>query len=200
MALDEQKNRQRLFTLDASLREEADIMLEESGLGRIIEEEGFKPVGSYAMKTMAWRNLDFERTDDNPVMKQHWELGARFARTGWVWGLSCINAYLAPRGMGDEGLYWGLRMNNHEGGDTWKLDLWTARAEEYEPYQPKRDLWESRLNEDTRYEILVIKEAVCNLPEYRNSLLSIHIYEAVLENGVRGIDEFWKWWKKYYGK
>jgi hypothetical protein len=46
----------------------------------------------------------------------------------------------------------------------------------------------------------VIKEAVCDLPEYRNILLSVHIYEAVLEHGVRSIDKFWEWWKIHYGK
>jgi hypothetical protein len=195
-----EENRERLFALDASLRAEAEGMLKESGLRKIIREEGFKPVGSYIMQTMTWRNLDFERTDEHPDMKRHWELGARFEQIGWVWGLNCINAYRAPRGMGDEGLYWGLRMNNPGGGDIWKLDLWTARREEYEPYLPKRYLWTSLLTEDSRYHIMVIKEAVCNSPEYGKSLLSVHIYEAVLEHGVRSLEEFREWWKKHYGK
>ena len=198
MSLEE--NKKRLFALDASLRTEADQILEKSGLSIIIREEGYKPVGSYVMQTMTWRNLDFERTDDHPDIKRHWELGARFVQTGWVWGLNCINAYRAPRGMGDEGLYWGLRMHNPKNGDIWKLDLWTARPEEYEPYLPRRDLWTSRLTEDSRYHILAIKEAVCNLPDYGKSLLSVHIYEAVLEHGIRGIDEFREWWKNNYGK
>ena len=36
------------------------------GLGQIIREEGFHPVGSYVMKTMTWRDLDFERYDESP--------------------------------------------------------------------------------------------------------------------------------------
>ena len=55
------------------------------------------------------------------------------------------------------------------------------------------------MNDETRYHILVIKEAVCNLPEYRDSLLSMHIYEAVLEHDVRSIDEFWEWWRGHDG-
>ena len=47
---DLEENRRRLFALDAGLRAEADKMLEESGLGEIIREEGFKPVGSYVMQ------------------------------------------------------------------------------------------------------------------------------------------------------
>jgi hypothetical protein len=199
MDMSEEESRKRLFSLDAGLRAEADKMLEESGLGRIIGEEGFKPVGSYAMRTMTWRDLDFERCDESPDWQEHWELGMKFAKLKWVWRLAAINAYKDPRNA-DEGHYWGLRASPPGAKDFWKLDLWTARREEFERGSPKRALWESRLNDDTRYDILVIKEAVCMLPEYRDSLLSIHIYEAVLEKGVRGIDEFWEWWHKNYGK
>ena len=194
------KNRRRLFALDAGLRAEADVMLDQSGLGSIIREEGFKAVGSYAMQTMTWRNLDFERTDDHPDIKPHWELGARFAQNGWVWGLRYIDASRDPRTPGDEGFYWRIEATNPRGGEIWTVDLWTARQEVFERGAPNRPLWESRLTEDTRYHILVIKEALCKLPEYGKSIHSWHIYEAVLEHGIRSIDEFWGWWKKHYGK
>lgn len=190
-----EENRKRLFALDADLRAEAAKMLEESGLGRIIREEGFKPVGSYVMRTMTWRDLDFERCDESPDWQEHWELGTRLAKLKWVWRLAAIDAYHDPRTT-DEGYYWGLRASRPGEKNFWKLDLWTARREEFERGSPKRALWESRLTDDTRYDILVIKEAVCMLPQYKDSLLSTHIYEAVLENGVSGIDEFWGWWKK----
>ncbi len=193
------ENRQRLFLLDTGLREEADRMLRESGLGKILREEGFKTVGSYAMRTMTWRDLDFEKTDARPDWQKHWELGTKFAKLKWVWRLAAIDAYNDPRST-DEGYYWGLRASRPEEKNFWKLDLWTARREEFECGAPKRPLWASRLDEDKRYDILVIKEAVCNLPEYRDSLLSVHVYEAVLEHGIRGIDKFWGWWRGKYGK
>ncbi len=190
-----EENRERLFELDAGLRVEADKMLKESELGRIIKEEGFHPVGSYVMKTMTWRDIDFERCDESPDWRKHWKLGERLAKLNWVWGLSAINAYADPRHPGDQGHYWGLRVVRPGEKEFWKIDLWTARREEFERSAPKRPLWESRLTEDARYYILEIKEAVCQLSEYRNNLLSVHIYEAVLENGVKGINEFWEWWK-----
>jgi hypothetical protein len=49
------------------------------------------------------------------------------------------------------------------------------------------------LTDDTRYHILAIKEAVCALPEYRREILAFHICEAVLDCGVRGIEEFEAW-------
>ena len=189
-----EENRKRLFALDTGLRAEADKMLGESGLGEIIYAEGFHPVGSYAMKTMTWSDLDFERCDESPDWQDHWELGIKFAKLKWIWRLAAIDAYHDPRNT-DEGYYWELRASRPGDKNFWKLDLWTARQEEFERSAPKRPLWESRLNDDTRYDILLIKEAVCTLPEYRESHLSTHIYEAVLENGVHDINEFWEWWK-----
>jgi len=187
----------RLFSIDTKLRLEADQLLEQSGIGEILLNEGFKPSGSYIMKTMIWRDLDFERIDANPNREQHWALGQKLARTGWIWGFRCIDAYKA-HDIDDEGLYWGLQVANPLGGDTWKIDLWTLRFEELCRGSPKRDLWDSKLTEDSRYKILAIKEVLWNLPNYRKNLQSVHIYEAVLENNISTIDEFWDWWKKRY--
>ena len=200
MLLNLEKNRQRLFALDAGLRAEADRMLEQSGLGSIIREEGFKPAGSFTMKVMTWCELDFERSDDKPDLKKHWELGKRFLQNDWVWGLRYLDASRDPHTPGDEGFYWRLEATNPRGGEIWLIDLWTARQEVFERSAPKRPLWMSKLNDDFRYDILSIKEVVCKLPEYRKSIHSWHIYEAVLENGIKSVDEFWDWWKKNYGK
>jgi hypothetical protein len=195
----ENNNKERLFALDAGLRTEADNMLKESGLGEIIREEGYHAVGSYSMKTMTWRDLDFEREVEGCNWRQHWELGIKLAKLNWVWSAHAVNAYTDPRNT-DLGYYWGLRAVCPGEKDYWKLDLWTAKPGEFAKGAANRPIWESRLNDDTRYEILVIKEAVCMLPEYRNTMLSVHIYEAVLEKGIRGVDEFMEWWKKNYGK
>ncbi len=193
-----QENRQRLFKLDENLRAEADAMLQESGIGEVLKKEGFHPAGSYAMRTMCWKDLDFERDDDTPDWEEHWELGKKFARLDWVWSVHAINGYADPR-TENPGYYWGLRAVRPGQRDFWKLDIWTARREEFESQAPQRPLWDSRLTEDTRYEILVIKEAVCHRPEYRDTMLSTHIYEAVLEKGVRGTGDFLNWWNNKYG-
>ena len=65
--------------------------------------------------------------------------------------------------------------------------MWTARREEFCP--EARDRWIRLLTEETRFHILAIKEAVCNHPEYRKSMLSVHIYEAVLDKLVREADD-----------
>ena len=189
--------RLRLFRLDEALRAEANHVLAESGLGDILRGEGFRPEGSYVMRTMTWRDLDFERRQDPPDWNAHWSLGKRLATTGWPWRSSCINAYREPGGR-EQGLYWGLRVCDPSvaaGSPIWKIDLWTARANEFARQCPQREHWRAAMTEDARFHILQIKEAICSLLEYRRTMLSVHIYEAVLDCGVRGTDEFLRWWQ-----
>lgn len=184
----------RFLALDGSLRDEADRVLDMSGLGDVLRVEGFKAVGSYVMRTMTWRDLDFEREEKAPSWSRHWELGAKLAKLAWVWKLHCTDAYRQP-GSEDRGLYWGLRLSDPAGGPVWKVDLWTARAEEFARASPNRVRWGGLLTEEARVRILAIKKAVCGLPEYRREILAVHIYEAALDHGVRGLEEFDRWRK-----
>jgi hypothetical protein len=185
----------RLLTLDEQLRAEADRMLDESGLGEIIAEAGYESVGSYAMRTMAWRDLDFERIQDPPSWQDHWVLGLQLAGTGWPWRQVCVDAYRDPRDPRGNSFYWGLRVNFPTNGPTWKLDLHTARAADFTSGRELRADWMRKLSDEARLHIVAIKDAVCERPEYRDTLLSVHIYEAVLDHGIRGLDAFMDWWR-----
>ncbi len=188
----------RLFALDESLRAEGRRVLDASGLGALIDEHGFIPVGSQAMHTMTWRDLDSERVQDPPDWEEHCELTRRAAMTGWCVRLHCVNNY---REHPDEGgFYLGLRAadpactapapKGHP--DVWKLDLWTARAHEF--ITGPRERWDALMTEEKRAAILATKEAVCHRPEYRDTMRSVHIYEAVLEREIEDLDGFMAWW------
>lgn len=180
-------------------------MLARSGLGPILERAGYGAVGSYAMHTMMWRDLDFERMEE-PSWDRHWKVGAAIAETGWCFRLNCVDMYRSR--WEDFGLYWGLRASDPAGREVeeseeavvWKLDLWTARPEEFAPGLDRRRAWESLLTEETRSYALAIKEAVCKEPEYRKRRLSVHVYEAVLEHGIRDLESFRTWWAQRHGK
>jgi len=199
----------RLFALDAALRAEAEEMLAASGIGAILSGGGYHPVGSYHMHTMVWRDLDYERYEE-PSWERQWEIGTALARTRWCVRLQCMDAYREawPGAQPDFGLYWGLRVapptrrENAPPGDpsVWKLDIWTGRAEEFAKQTgARRQVWVEAMNEEARSHILALKEALCQDPAYRKSLLSVHVYEAVLERGIRGLEEFREWWGEAYG-
>ncbi len=192
------KQYSELFAQDAALRSEADAMLAQTGLGSMIAEAGYHAVGSYVMRTMVWRDLDFERETDNPTWDEHWKFGQRLAQTGLIWKFSGVDAYRDRRSPGNRGFYWGVQFDYPADGPIWKMDLWSARHGEFQSL-PRRELWMSRMTEELRGCILDIKKAIWAHPDYRKTLLSVHVYEAVLEEGVKDIDSFWTWWKSRYG-
>lgn len=173
-------------------------MLAASGIGAILAEAGYCSVGSYAMRTMTWRDLDFERYQE-PDWEEQWGVATRLARTGWCTRLQCVDHY-RESAFTDHGLYLGLRVADpahpapQPEGDPpiWKLDLWTARRHEF--ILKPRARWNALMTADARVLILAIKTAVCRRPEYRKTMLSVHIYEAVLEHGVTAVDQFLAWW------
>ena len=186
---------QRLLAMDEQLRAEAVRMLSESGLGEIIAEAGYEAVGSYSMRTMTWRDLDFERFQEPPDWGAHWDFGRKLAETGWPWRQNCVDSYRDPRDPRGNSFYWGLRVSFPTNGPTWKLDLHTARASDFTSGRELRSNWLRKLTDEARLHILAIKDVVWDSPEYRRTLLSVHIYEAVLDHGVRGLDAFMEWWR-----
>jgi hypothetical protein len=196
----EDKERIRLFNQDTILHQEADLILEKSGIGTILLKHDYHPVGSFVMKTMTWRDIDFERYDDEPDCDEHWELGKEIAQLDWVSTLHCNNAYRNPESSNESGYYWGIKVTEPESGTIWRIDLWTARREEFERASPNRSVWYQHLNDDTRFYILSIKDRLRDLPEMRRTYLSSHVYEAVLVNGVKNFSDFKAWWEKTFGK
>ncbi len=190
-----------LLEREAELRTEADQMLEDSGLRKIILAEGFYPVGSYVMQTMTWRDLDFEREREQLDWDVHWDLGNRLAATGWAWRLVGMDPRREP-GIGTgpaEDLYWGIRVSNPKKSSQaiiWMLDLWTPPPGEFTKHRPNRQRWSAALTDDVRFRILQVKRAICSLPEYRRTMLSVHVYEAVIDAQVRSVDEFMQWWQR----
>jgi hypothetical protein len=188
---------ERLFALDAALRAEAAEVLRASGIGTILAEAGYVPVGSQVMRTMVWRDLGFERYRE-PDWQENWEVGTRLARTGWCTRLQCVNHY-RERDFSDVGLYWGILVAPPDRAEpapkghptVWKLDLWIAWREEFQT--AARERWQTLLTEESRAQILAIKEAICRDPEYRRTILSVHIYEAVLECAVTDLPGFRAW-------
>ena len=94
-----------LLAQDAALRSEADAMLVQTGLGGMIAKAGYHAVGSYVIRTMVWRDLDFEREADNLTWDEHWRFGQGLAQTGLIWKFSGVDAYGDRRNPGDRGSY-----------------------------------------------------------------------------------------------
>jgi hypothetical protein len=194
----------RLFALDEALHAEADQVLAESGIGAILAEYGYQPVGSYAMRTMTWRDLDFQLVEDHPSPGIKWDFGTRLAETGWCVRLQFedLRPQQAPNLL--KGLYWGARVVDparrdevrYDGFvDIWKLDMWSGPPSAFAANDQRRAEWMHKITDETRSYILAVKEAVCHERGYGWTILSVHIYDAVLEHGIRDFVSFREWWQ-----
>jgi hypothetical protein len=95
----------------------------------------------------------------------------------------------------DQGLYFQLRYR-HECGELWKIDMWMVSHEH--PGPCAADLVEPMkraLTDETRRAILEIKEGLLQ-EEPDLASASLHIYRAVLDDGVRDLPAFMEWRRK----
>jgi hypothetical protein len=91
----------------------------------------------------------------------------------------------------DKALYWQLRYRE-EDGTVWKIDMWSA-SEDYDLPRSEHMVEPMRasLTPETRLAILDLKEQREQDPDFE--CLSIDLYRAVLQDGVRTFDELRAW-------
>jgi len=89
----------------------------------------------------------------------------------------------------DDRYYYALYYQSEDGHE-WKIDIsiWIADPPHVERLPPANLV--ARLNDETRLAILWIKDEWFTRPEYRMTVSSVDIYDAVLDHGVRTPDEF----------
>jgi len=179
-----------LNALNDEIHREADAIL-DGGLRTLLERYGeLHMMGSYALGLMTWRDLDLH------VVKPTEDIAAFFALGGQ------IAALLQPQRMHfrDEtdvntpglpaGWYWGIYLGDERAGD-WKIDVWQTGREAWEPARRFGERIASRLTADHRANILAVKSECWQHPLYRRRFSSADIYSAVLDRGVRNVEEFW---------
>jgi hypothetical protein len=76
----------------------------------------------------------------------------------------------------------------------WKIDLWFVGKEDRRGFIKTQEL-QKALTEEKIKIILEIKNALWDHPLYRKEIKSMDIYGAVLEKGVKNLEEFKKYLK-----
>jgi hypothetical protein len=89
----------------------------------------------------------------------------------------------------DDRYYYALFYQS-DGSHEWKIDIsiWISDPPHVERLPPSSLI--ARLNDETRLAILWIKDQWFARPEYRMTVSSVDIYDAVLDHGVRTPEEF----------
>ena len=185
-----------LLTVDKTLRAEADTLLYERGLRKLLEE--YAPVhitGSYTLRLMVWRDLDIVMDAPAITIPEFFELGKRITLLLSPWKMFFTNNRDRNGGRYPRGLYWGIRLGDVRRG-AWKIDLWAFDSSESRDKLRGCEALASRLNEENRLIILNLKSQLWDKPRYRDTITSQDIYEAVLEHGVHTLAGFYEYLDK----
>jgi hypothetical protein len=144
--------------------------------------------GSYSYDLMVWRDLDVYVLDLTHDLKVCFEVALALTERLPAWKSRFTNNL----GREPNGYYWGLKTGDERAG-AWKLDVWFLDRAGFDAHRRYAAAMNERLTAETRAAICAIKESYWRRAEYRDTVTSEHIYRAVLDGGVRGVDEFEKW-------
>ncbi|HZS47060.1 MAG TPA: hypothetical protein VFC63_18440 [Blastocatellia bacterium] len=171
---------------NAKLKKEANDLVDGCGLSELlVPYQAWFIGGSYSYDLMCWRDLDIYILDSqhnlNPCFDVARELTIRLAAKK--------SRFTNNIGGQPNGLYWGIKLGNERQG-AWKLDLWFLDQASYEQHAAYSAAMRNRLTPETSAAIISIKEAYWQRPEYRDTVTSSMIYNAVFDNGVRDLAGF----------
>lgn len=165
-----------LLARQAELQREAAAFVDGLGLLEMLGRAGrVVPLGSAVTGLMVWRDIDFGVEAPGLTPGGAWEtLRPLLGRCSSL-------RYLDDRD--ERRHYFVMRI------DDWKVDvsLWAAEMPpEVESFQANLA---ARLADDLRIAILRLKDAWCSLPAYPEIVSAWQIYDAVLNQDVRTLDE-----------
>lgn len=188
-----------LEKLNAGLKSEADMVLYEYGLLGILKKFG-KPIihGSYSLNLMTWRDLDIYLENDGMDIEQFFNLGMRIAEKLKPRRMSFRNEFIGKTTDLPRGLYWGIYALLSF-SDEWKIDIWALDSDQIKTHTKKFEALKTKIDERNRQSILIVKNHFCKHPKYRKDFFSSDIYESVIEDDVKTIEEFSEWLKQKRG-
>jgi len=170
-------------------KKQADEFLYKLGLLNKLKEYG-EPhiVGSYCMDMMAWNDLDIYILNKNMSLEKLHELSQYIISTYKPFW------YLAKQETGeDKKIVWFHGFETTITGELWNFDFWFFDEDEI----LKAKNYYIGINEKTsknpalKKAITSIKQELIKRGQYEHGqYTSIDVYNAVLEHGVKTIDEF----------
>ncbi len=185
-----------VLAVDETLRAEADVLLYERGLRKLLEE--YAPIqitGSYTLRLMVWRDLDILMDAPAITIPEFFDLGKRISLLLSPWKMFFTNNRDNDGGRYPRGLYWGIRLGDVRRG-AWKIDLWAFDSNDSRDKVRECEALSNRLNDENRLIILKLKSQLWDKPQYRDTITSQDIYEAALDHGVHTLDSFFEYVEK----
>lgn len=181
------------------LQKEAGRIIAELNLEQILGECGKVCwVGSYPLGLMAWKDIDVEVRTANAsreiVAVVVSKLATKFnKRIGFTLLDNREGTIDLPHGLYIGVKYFGNLENVKVAADVedkvWKIDIWFLDEAQIAGREKTKEI-KDKLAPDLREIILQIKQSVWDNQKYRRSFSSVDIYDAVLDNRVKTLEEF----------
>ncbi|ERJ12130.1 hypothetical protein [Haloplasma contractile] len=183
-----------ILEINEKLKQEADTFLYDMGLKKMLSCFGDVQItGSYALDLMVWRDLDIfvdiSKVSQRDIYQFANEIFEQFKP---IW-FETKNTFEEETGC-PKGYFVGFEtlLNNQ----LWNFDIWftnIAHIEENENYiNDIRDL----MTEPAREIIIDIKAKVHKHPQYGTEFFSIDVYQSVINEEIKTLNEFKEWLKK----
>lgn len=183
-----------LITLSNQLHEEASSILNKEGLLPLLCSYGTtRVIGSYALNTMTWPDIDISMELPNAqAIDLFFDIGKTITSKFQIMKMSYSNQFIRGLPGFDHGLYWGIQLRY--ANTQWKVDLWGYDKQSYKLHMSEFDELQKRLLPIDRSTILQIKYPISHRPDYRGDVYnSMAIYRAILKDKVRSLEEFETW-------
>jgi len=173
------------------LQNEAQAVVKELELVRLLSGAGTVRVhGSSMLGLMTWRDIDVAVSSPGLSIERAFETVQPLLTHSRVKQVRYLNESgpFTPTELPDE-RYFFMVLYDRQTESDWKIDISFWLGEGIHP-EPIHERVEQQLTPETRLAILLIKDVWWKLPTYRQEVSSVDIYDAVLEHGVRTLDEF----------
>lgn len=176
----------------SSLQRQAEKILSDLGLISFLSKFG-KPtiVGSYALSLMSWPDIDIVVVSPMKIQDYLETVTYLFPKQN-IYSLSLQDFRKSIYLDRPQGLYCGISYLVKP-KTFWKIDIW------FMPEAKALNLVnsvKSRLTNENRLTILKIKNEMREKTKHGKEVSGMDVYKAVLDNGVKDLEEFRKYLKK----
>jgi len=184
-----------LLSNQEKLQKGAKEVIEELNLIKILSQYGkVKIVGSLKYGLMVWRDIDLDLVSENEILEtNYWRIVKKLFSNKKIQSITLSD----NRNIGDKNrpksLYIGIKYLDYE-KNIWKIDIRLLNKKYLNTDKIKNSI-DEKINSENKLTILEIKSQVCDDPRYHKEFSSMDIYEAVLANGVKNLEEFFNFFK-----
>lgn len=169
-----------------NLHQDAEGIIQDINLVGLLSKYGeLKIVGSYALELMAWEDIDV-LVKGEPNYDKFLEVVNVLFKKENVYSLNIQDFRKSIYPDRPQGIYCGIKYLKSK--DTfWKIDIW------FLPESSAEDVVEevkNKLTDETREIILTIKNEMREKTKHGKEVSGMDVYKAVLDNGVKNLEEF----------